>query len=98
MEDNNGRVTMAVMKQTIMDLSTQIAHLAEQQEKTGNKIDKALHDYSERLRVAENVQARHEERLSQQTRDIDDLSKRSNILDVMVAVGATVASLLNLTR
>lgn len=96
---------MAVMKQTIMDLSTQIASLAEQQEKTGNKIDRALYEYGERLRHVESEQAtakeqrrQHEAEISKVEDKVDRLSMRETWWGGINTLAALIAGLLGLSR
>lgn len=98
MEDNNGRVTLAILKQTVMDLDQKIEHLTTRQEKLSEQIEKALHGYSERLRFLETSDAGVRERLRTQEKDLDSLSSRSNIIDSLVALATVIAGMLGIAR
>ena len=91
MEDDNGRVTMAVLKQTILETSGKVDDLAE-------KLDRALALYDVRERDLVSRVTRNEIRIERTQDEIKDLSNRSNVIDGVVAVAATIAAFLGITR
>ncbi len=88
---SNGRITLALVQKTALENSEKIDTIL-------RRLERYVEVSEARIRALESTQARHDERIIQNKKEVEQLSKKSNTIDALVAIAVAIGTLLGLTR